>query len=226
MKKSKDNSSAETQFKVIPLPRGPYYYLTNFEPQESEALTNSKDEKLYHLNASVLCRCGASQNKPFCDGTHGKIGFCDQKETDGHLDKRIDYVGRDITIHDNRGICSHAGHCTGALPSVFKLGQEPWIDPDGASKEEIIETIKKCPSGALSYSVDGVEYRDQDREPFVTVSKNGPYEVAGGIEVVGHNNRAEKVSEEHCTLCRCGSSKNKPFCDGTHWAIGFEDEKN
>ena len=89
-----------------------------------------------------------------------------------------------------------------------------------------IETIKKCPSGALSYSVGGEEHRDFDQEPKVVVSKNGPYCVCGGIEVVGHKNRAEKVSEEHCTLCRCGSSKNKPFCDGEHWNVNFEDEKN
>ena len=50
--------------------------------------------------------------------------------------------------------------------------------------------------------------------------------VTGGIEIVGHASRAEEVSDEHCTLCRCGSSKNKPFCDGTHWHIGFRDEKN
>jgi CDGSH-type Zn-finger protein len=109
---------------------------------------------------------------------------------------------------------------------VFKLGEEPWIDPNGASKDEIITTIEKCPSGALSYSLEGVEHRDQEREPLVTVSKDGPYFVTGGIQIVGHENRAEEVSNEHCTLCRCGSSKNKPFCDGTHWQIGFKDDKN
>jgi CDGSH-type Zn-finger protein len=60
----------------------------------------------------------------------------------------------------------------------------------------------------------------------VSVTRHGPYAVTGGIEIVGHKERAEEVSEEHCTLCRCGSSKNKPFCDGTHWSIGFKDGKN
>ncbi len=170
-------------------------------------------------------RCSASENKPFCDGSHGKIRFSERKETDGHLDKRKDYVGKEITIHDNRGICSHAGYCSDCLPSVFKYRSSPWIDPDGASKEEIIETINKCPSGALSYSIKGKEYREE-REPEVQVSKDGPYQVTGNIEIVGHKNRAQEVSEEHCTLCRCGSSKNKPFCDGTHYEIGFKDENN
>jgi CDGSH-type Zn-finger protein len=216
----------EQKPQIVPLPNGPYYHFVDFTPKEADGLINSRGKKCSSPKGTALCRCGASDNKPFCVGAHGAIGFSDRKETDGHLDKRDNYVGKEVTIHDNRGICSHVGYCTDNLPQVFKLGQEPWIDPNGASKEEIIETIKKCPSGALSYSVNGTEHRDQDRSPLVTVSKNGPYLVQGGIEVVGHKNRAQEVSEEHCTLCRCGSSKNKPFCDGTHWAIGFKDEKN
>jgi CDGSH-type Zn-finger protein len=211
---------------IAPLPNGPYYYLNDFTPHEVLGIKNSKGEKVSNIRGAALCRCGGSQNKPFCDGTHGRIGFSDRKETDGHLDRRIDYKGKEITVHDNRGICSHVGYCTDNLPSVFKLGEEPWIDPNGASKEEIIKTIEKCPSGALSYSINGKEHRDFGQKPEVIVSKNGPYCACGGIEVVGHKNRADKVSEEHCTLCRCGSSKNKPFCDGGHWNIGFKDEKN
>ena len=211
---------------ITPSMNGPYFYITDFSPEEVEGLTNSKGEKLSNIKPAALCRCGQSENKPFCDGTHVKIRFNDRRETDGHLDKRMNYEAVKITIHDNRGICSHAGFCTDGLPSVFKLGEEPWIDPSGASVEEIIETIKKCPSGALSYSIEGIEYRDQDREPAIVVSKDGPYYVTGGITVMGYENRAEEVSNEHCTLCRCGSSKNKPFCDGTHWDIGFKDEKN
>ncbi|UCG79502.1 MAG: CDGSH iron-sulfur domain-containing protein [Nitrospirota bacterium] len=211
---------------IAALPNGPYYYFTDFEPKPIDGLTNSKGETLSNLKGTALCRCGASDNKPFCVGAHSKIGFSDRKETDGHLDKRIDYVGNEVTIHDNRGICSHVGYCTDNLPSVFKLDEEPWIDPNGASKDEIIETIKKCPSGALSYSVSGKEHRDQDRDPLITASKNGPYFVTGWVVMTEAKERAEKVSEEHFTLCRCGSSKNKPFCDGTHWSIGFKDEKN
>ena len=165
--KNKKNPASQ----IIPLPNGPYYYFTNFTPSEVEGIVNSRKEKLSNIKGTALCRCGASDNKPFCVGTHGKIGFSDRKETDGHFDRRDNYVGKEITIHDNRGICSHVGFCSDNLPSVFRVGQEPWIDPNGASKEEIIETIKKCPSGALSYSVGGKEYRDLDREPLVQVSK-------------------------------------------------------
>ena len=218
------NKPAKPQ--LIPLPNGPYYYFTHFEPKRVEGITNSKDEALYNISGIALCRCGGSSNKPFCDGTHGSLHFNERKETEGHLDKRENYVGEKITIHKNRGICAHVGYCAKGLPAVFAPGKGKGIDPDAATPEEIIEVINTCPSGSLSYSVDGIEYRDQDREPMVTVSKDGPYFLVGGIEVVGHTPHGAEVSDEHCTLCRCGSSKNKPFCDGTHRDIGFEDEKN
>ena len=83
-------------------------------------------------------------------------------------------------------------------------------------------------SGALSYSIDGVEYRDQnDRNPMVTVSKDGPYLITSGIELIGDNIQfGDGASKEHYTLCRCGASQNKPFCDGMHKAINFKDDKN
>jgi CDGSH-type Zn-finger protein len=216
---------AEEKPKIACLPNGPYYLLNDMTPKVVPNIQNSKGESRTTVAGVALCRCGGSNNKPFCDGTHGKNGFTDRKRTDGALDKRTDYVGKKITIHDNRGICAHAGYCTDNLASVFKLKTEPWIDPDGAAVEEIVDTIKKCPSGALSYTIDDVEHRDQDRVPMVTVTKNGPYAITGGIELL-EQPLGEGASTEHYTLCRCGGSKNKPFCDGTHWHIGFKDENN
>ncbi|HKG30679.1 MAG TPA: (4Fe-4S)-binding protein [Nitrososphaeraceae archaeon] len=144
-------------------------------------------------------------------------------------DKRKNYVGKEITIHDNRKICSHAAECVSHLQSVFNLNARPWINPDAAKIEEIINTIRKCPSGALSYSIDGIEYIDQnERKPMVTASKDGPYLITGGIDLIGDNNIqfAEGSSIEHYTLCRCGASNNKPFCDGMHRTINFKDGKN
>ncbi len=188
-------------------------------------LKNSKGESLPTKSVIALCRCGGSSNKPLCDGTHAKIGFSGARLADDSRDQRKDYVGKRITIHDNRGICSHAGFCTDSLASVFRSEEDPWIDPDGAQMEKIIETVKKCPSGALSYTVEAVEYRDQDRDPTITVTKDGPYAVTGGIELLDQR-RGHGASAEHCTLCRCGGSQNKPFCDGTHWSIEFKDDTN
>jgi len=188
-------------------------------------LRNSKGDKLQTKDVIALCRCGGSANKPFCDGTHTRIRFSSGNLSDGSMDKRDDYAGKNITIHDNRSICAHAGKCTDGLPSVWRMRVEPWIDPDGADVEAIVETIKQCPSGALSYSIESIEYRDQVRDPAVYVSKDGPYHVTGGVELedVHHGDGA---SEEHYTLCRCGGSKNKPFCDGTHWYVKFHDDGN
>jgi CDGSH-type Zn-finger protein len=221
LRMSSDNPSPKP--KIACLPNGPYYLLYDLDPAPVPYLRKWNGQACANIKGAALCRCGGSKNKPFCDGTHSINGFSDKKLTDGSANKRVDYRGRTITIHDNRGICSHAGFCTENLKRVFRMGEEPWIDPDGATAEEVIRVVRMCPSGALSYSVDGVEHRDQDREPMVTVTPNGPYAVTGGIELIGQE-FGEGASREHYTLCRCGASKNKPFCDGSHWAVGFKDE--
>jgi CDGSH-type Zn-finger protein len=212
-------SSDKPKPTIAPSPDGPYIV------KALGNLKNSTGAKLETKPQMALCRCGGSANKPYCDGTHAKQGFSSEKLSDGSKDKRDTYTGAGITIHDNRGICAHAGRCTDGLAAVFRLGEEPWVHPGAADAEKIIETVRRCPSGALSYSVEGVEHRDQDREPAITVAENGPYVVTGGPDLVGES-RGEGASTEHYTLCRCGGSKNKPFCDGTHWHIKFSDDKN
>jgi len=210
--------SSEKKSSITPTPDGPYLVkdLNNFANQKGP---------IEAKETMALCRCGGSANKPFCDGTHAKIGFSSAKLEGRVEDKRENYEGEQITIHDNRGICAHAGRCTDGLPSVFRLKEEPWIHPNSASSDEIIETVGKCPSGALSYSVDGIEHRDHKGEPTIFVAPNGPYVVSGGPDLLD-TSRGEGASKEHFTMCRCGGSKNKPFCDGTHWHINFTDDKN
>lgn len=229
------NNDIDIKPKILPLPNGPYYLINDMEPKVVENLKNFKGESLSTTVGIALCRCGKSNRKPFCDGTHSIIGFSSENvnlnENDTNKltikNKRRDYVGKEITIHDNRKICSHAKECVNNLPSVFKLGSKPWIDSDGSKMQDIINTVRKCPSGALSYSIDGIEYRDpkEQRDPILTVLKNGPYYITGGIDLIGENIEfGEGASKEHYTLCRCGASENKPFCDGTHITINFKDE--
>lgn len=210
--------STENKPSITPTPDGPYLVkaLKHFASQKGAF---EAEETM------ALCRCGGSANKPFCDGTHKKNGFSSAKLEGRVEDKRDNYKGKKITIHDNRGICAHAGRCTDGLAEVFRLKQEPWIDPDAASVDEIIATIQKCPSGALSYSVDDTEHRDRDAEPTIFIAPNGPYVVSGAPDLL-EVSCAKGASKEHFTLCRCGGSKNKPFCDGSHWYNKFTDDKN
>ena len=98
--------------------------------------------------------------------------------------------------------------------------------------DEIIRAVRDCPSGALSYAIDGARRATRStataaREPAIEVSKDGPYRVTGGIPLTGADGepepRAEGASREHYALCRCGHSQNKPFCSGMHWYVDFQD---
>lgn len=183
-------------------------------------LTNARGEPLATRPVTALCRCGGSANKPYCDGTHAKNGFSDARLSDGGDDERRNFAGKRITIHDNRAICAHAGYCTDGLASVFSSERDPWIDPDGAAVEAIVAVIARCPSGALSYSIDEVEPALGSREPAIQATENGPYAVTGGVELRGVE-FGDGAPADRFTLCRCGASKNKPFCDGSHVAAGF-----
>ena len=202
---------------IDPKPDGPLHV------SGAIGLSNSWGETVATQAQFWLCRCGGSGNKPFCDGTHKKIGFSSQRLSDPARRDTVAYTGKHITVHDNRSICAHAGYCTEHSPAVFSMTAKPWIDADADEVAKTVATVRMCPSGALAYSVDGVLQEHSGREPGIRITKDGPYAVVGGPQLKGD---AAPVSGEHYTLCRCGQSKNKPFCDGAHWAVGFKDDKN
>lgn len=205
------------------LPNGPYYLIEDSSPQEVSHLVSETGQPYSTVRGVALCRCGLSGNKPFCDGSHGTSDFSDNKSDDRVKNRRDKYAGKKITVLFNGGACAHAAHCVNGLPSVFKTDDDPWIQPDSSSVEELIAQIEKCPSGALSYSINDEERKIPPTEPNVTVLKDGPYAVIGGIDIVGQE-WCDGVSNERYVLCRCGASKNKPFCDGSHTSVGFKDD--
>ena len=202
---------------IDPKPDGPLHV------RGAVGLSNSRGDTVATEAHFWLCRCGGSSNKPFCDGTHAKISFVSARQSDPARRNTVAYTGEHITVHDNRSICAHAGYCTEHSPAVFSMTAKPWIAADAEEVAKTVATIQMCPSGALAYSVDGVLQEHSGREPGIRITKDGPYAVVGGPQLKGD---AAPVSGEHYTLCRCGQSKNKPFCDGAHWAAGFKDEKN
>jgi len=180
----------------------------------------------------ALCRCGGSEIKPLCDGTHARIGFTDAKDPNRAPDRLDTYVGQQVTIRDNRGTCQHSGFCTDRLATVFHLNDEPFVSASGGRMDEIIRAVRDCPSGALSLAFDGKEVQDEvdyhgTRDAGVEVSKDGPYRIIGTVHLVDeHGDEVDRnagASWEHYALCRCGHSQNKPFCSGMHWHVDFRD---
>ena len=201
---------------IEPKKNGPYIV------KNVNSVTNAKGEDISAQKDTVfLCRCGQSNNKPYCDGTHKKVGFVSDSENP-KVGKWRDYEREQITIHDNRRLCAHAGECTHGLGSVWRMGEKPWIDPNGVEVEQIISIIEKCPSGALSYSIEGRTAAGASGGGSVRVSRNGPYHVSGAVSLDDASVDTENIPGNYA-LCRCGASKNKPFCDGSHWDIKFSD---
>ena len=205
-------------------PNGPYL-LTNVDH-----MTDWLGVALAPTPQAALCRCGASTIKPWCDGSHAQIGFQDAKSED-RVPNRLDrYQGLGVTIVDNRGTCAHSGFCTDRAPTVFRTDEEPFVTPAGGRVDEILRAGRDCPSGALSATIEGGEpvgKSGSEREPAIEVSKDGPYRVTGSIELLGRDSSVEArndgASLEHYSLCRCGKSRNKPFCSGMHWYADFHD---
>jgi CDGSH-type Zn-finger protein len=168
----------------------------------------------------ALCRCGASKNKPFCDGSHNGIGFTSVVSPDRTPDGVAEYRGAQITVLFNRLVCSASEKCAQNLPEVFRKGEKPWIVPDRADAQRIIDVVRQCPSGALRFAVAGRIGSHPQRALVIRIARDGPYEVEGDVGLSAAA-WCEGASKDRFALCRCGQSKNKPFCDGSHHAAGF-----
>lgn len=135
------------------------------------------------------------------------------------------YTNGEVTIVWKNDQCIHSKICWTNLKSVFNPSERPWIKPEGADTATIVEQVKKCPSGALSYfmnnEVDAATV-NVDVETIVEATPNGPLLVYGNILVKDATGKEQKRNNV-TALCRCGQSGNKPFCDGTHKKVDFKD---
>lgn len=127
------------------------------------------------------------------------------------------YPGKKIVVHFDAAKCIHSRHCVLGNPQVFAPNAPgDWIQPDAASPEEIAAIAHTCPSGAITY--ERLDSAEQERAPLVNVARireNGPLAIHADIEIQGHG------ACYRATLCRCGASQNKPFCDGSHNVANF-----
>jgi CDGSH-type Zn-finger protein len=167
-----------------------------------------------------LCRCGRSKNKPFCDGTHAKVPF-EGTETAGYepylRHPRI-IRGPELELHDYENLCVHARFCMRA-GGIWNLTQESDI-PE--ARNTAIEESCNCPSGRLVIRdrKTGMPIEPELEKSIVVIEypakgEHGPLWVRGGIPVVSADGKSY-VIRNRLTLCRCGKSENKPFCDGSH----------
>ncbi len=133
------------------------------------------------------------------------------------------YSNGELTIVWKPTLCIHAAECVKALPNVYNPTKKPWITAENANTEELINQITKCPSGALSYILGKETTQEiQKMETKIEVKPKGPLMVHGAVSVTKADGSIE-MRDKTTSFCRCGASNNKPFCDGTHRSISFEE---
>ena len=131
-----------------------------------------------------------------------------------------EYDNGEITVYWNPEKCIHSAECLKCLPGVFDIHKTPWINVDGATSEEIMEAIDRCPSGALSYRRNdqlspAMDLEKKTHSAEIRVMKDGPLLVKGRCNLIAEDGKI--ISEEGpMALCRCGRSEKKPLCDGSH----------
>lgn len=138
------------------------------------------------------------------------------------------YDNGEINIKWQPAVCTHSGICARTLPSVFKPKERPWVQYENGTTEQIKSTIDLCPSVALSYTMDSdktpetpTNSNSNTKQTEVEIIPNGPMKISNGFQ---QKNTDGTVSEVNNTTfyCRCGASKNEPFCDGSHTQVGFK----
>lgn len=132
------------------------------------------------------------------------------------------YSNGEVTIVWKPELCIHSTNCFRGLGEVFDPKKKPWVNPQGADTQRIVEQIQKCPSGALSYFMNNEAEGPVkvEAETIVETTANGPLLVYGNVTVKDAQGTLSKRNNV-TAFCRCGASQNKPYCDGSHRKINF-----
>ena len=133
-----------------------------------------------------------------------------------------EYKGEKVTVSWDKRLCIHVGECGRAEGELFEAGRDPWCDPDVTESDNVVDVVKRCPTGALAYTAESGELESADDHNAVVVANNGPLYLRGDLQIDGVEPDMPGV-KFRAALCRCGHSKNKPFCDNSHETEGFVD---
>jgi len=222
----------EKKHRIIITKNGPYIVSGNV-PLEEKIITGGKDGNEYKVGRKfpeveqyALCRCGHSKNMPFCDGEHITTQF-DGSETasrEPFLKQAITFEGPEITLADAEGLCAFSRFCHLKHSNIWDL------IPDPQSESDAIKAACECPAGRLVVWNNETEQPiEPDYQPSIVLlqdpSRNcsGPLWVRGNIPIESSDGTVYEV-RNRVTLCRCGKSENKPFCDANHVSIEFSDK--
>lgn len=131
------------------------------------------------------------------------------------------YTNGEVTVVWEAEKCVHSGICAKGLPQVFRPRLRPWVRIEAADTDAIVNQVKRCPSGALSYYMNNEpEVIPSSADTKVEVLENGPLLIHGELEVV-HKDGSKEAKHKTTAFCRCGNSNKKPYCDGSHARQGF-----
>lgn len=223
-------------FSVIIDTKGPYFVYGQPKLQQEFIVPNAEGEAWEYKAGQVyktqtepmaLCRCGHSHTKPFCDGSHTQVDWDPTLTADRRplLEEAEMYDGPSLQLADNVKYCVHARFCMAKGTVWHRVEQS---DEEESYDLTVRETFH-CPSGRLKIKD---KKKEEFTEPSLTPSlsliedpqKNcsGPLWIKGGIPVEDSECTPYEI-RNRVTLCRCGSSRNKPFCDGTHLKIQWQD---
>ncbi len=205
----------------LPLIREEIVYIRSGEPLKWRTTKKYPDQEVY-----TLCRCGKSRNKPFCDGTHARKHF-DGTETATRkpfFEEAEIEEGQGIKLADVESLCSASRFCNraGGIYNLLEKTDDPEI------RQIVTEEACNCASGRL-VALDMKRGRpiEPSLEKAVSLVEDphegisGPIRLKGGIPLESTDSKRYEI-RNRATICRCGHSKNKPFCDTTHVYVRFK----
>ena len=204
-------------------------------PLIEKIIRNDGHENYYEIGRTfavgeeyLLCSCGKSSTKPFCDGTHAAIHYngAEQASRKNYLDQAAEYDGPELILTDQENLCAFARFCHKGHGDVWNLTLS---SDNPIHKKEAIAAAEDCPAGRLiAWNKDSKIPYLPDEEAAITIIQDpekkcsGPIWVKGNVPLVSSDG-TEYERRYQMTLCRCGESDNKPFCDAMHVSIQFDD---